>query len=231
MAEFDEYRDIYHDQINAAIGFSGQTQDHFTRVKADYFVEELTAAFGSATGLRILDVGCGHGDIHPYITRATRDASLTGLDVAASVVEEAKRRHPQNAYLSYDGHRIPFSDGAFDAAFAICVMHHVPPEQWSAFLDEMERVVRPGGVLIVFEHNPLNPLTRRVVNNCPLDENAILLRASDLKERARRAGWSGVRNRFIIFTPFGASLFRKMDRALAWLPLGAQYYTVGRVAR
>ena len=226
MAEFDEYNDSYHDQINRAIAYSGQDVDFFTRVKADYLAALLKQYLPDTKRPKVLDVGCGHGDIHSHLQeRAGID--LTGIDVAASVVAEARQMNPGVSYDDYDGERLPYADGAFDAAFTICVMHHVPPPQWQSFLNEMRRIVRPGGVVAVFEHNPLNPLTRRLVNNCPIDANAVLLRSPELTDLFNRAGFRNPDRRFIIFTPFAARFFRWFDRMMGWLPLGAQYYVAG----
>ncbi len=227
MPEFDNYRDNYHDDINAAIRFSGKSQTYFTQVKARYLGNELTQKFGANNNLKVLDVGCGHGDIHPFIHQAYAGIELTGIDVAGTVVDEAASRYPENDYRVYDGNRIPFEDETFDSAFAICVMHHVPPPQWEQFLREMLRVVKEDGVLLVFEHNPSNPITRRIVNNCPLDENAVLLPAKQLSDLCQKTGWKDVRNQFILFTPFSTKPFEQLDRWLGAIPLGAQYFTKG----
>ena len=42
---------------------------------------------------------------------------------------------------------------------------------------ELKRVLRAGGACVIFEHNPLNPLTVQAVNTCPFDENAVLIKA------------------------------------------------------
>jgi hypothetical protein len=108
-------------------------------------------------------------------------------------------------------------------------MHHVRPPEWPGFLSEMRRVVRPGGIAVVIEHNPMNPLTRRIVNCCPLDKNAMLLWSGQLKAMLSNAGFQNVSVRFILFTPFDNAFFRSVDRALGSIPLGAQYMTVGSV--
>jgi SAM-dependent methyltransferase len=133
-------------------------------------------------------------------------------------------------YDTYEGGRLPYEDASFDAVFTICVMHHVPSEDWPRFLAEMRRVVRPGGLVLVFEHNPLNPLTRRLVRNCAVDENAVLLKPALLDGLMRDAGIEAVRLEFIIFTPFASAVFRRLDRVMSPVPLGAQYVAYGRVA-
>jgi ubiquinone/menaquinone biosynthesis C-methylase UbiE len=132
------------------------------------------------------------------------------------------------AYQTYDGRRLPYPDASFDAAYTVCVMHHVPPEQWESLVREMRRVVRPGGITVVFEHNPFNPLTRRAVSTCEFDENAVLLRARRTRLLLRKAGLREVRSRYILTLPAAGGLPHKVDRLFSRLPFGAQYYAVGR---
>ena len=58
--------------------------------------------------------------------------------------------------------------------------------------DELHRVLAVGGMVIVFEHNPMNPLTVRAVNNCPFDENAVLVNARTLANRLWYSGFADV---------------------------------------
>jgi SAM-dependent methyltransferase len=229
MKEFDHYRDGYSRQIDTAIAFSGQTQDFYTRVKARCLLD-IFAKLRLASGqpLDVLDVGCGQGLIHPYFPPST-NLKLTGIDVAGTVIEEAREANPHARYDVYDGDKLPYSDQSFDAAYAIAVMHHVPPNNWPSFLAEMRRVVRPGGLVAIVEHNPVNPLTQWIVKTCPFDENAVLLRSGRLARLFRDADLQDLERRFIIFTPFDSELFRRLDASLSWLPLGAQYCMAARV--
>lgn len=229
MAEFDEYRDSYRDSINDAVSFSGQSLDFFTKAKAEYLLEVLDQELPDREPLEVLDVGCGLGDVHDHLLGGAPALELTGIDVAATVIDEARAKDRAIRYDVYDGTVLPYTDATFDAAYTICVMHHVPPSQWQAFLKEMRRVVRPGGAVVVFEHNPLNPLTRRVVKDCPIDHNAVLLRARQLSQLCSGVGLEKVLHRFILFTPFNSAAFKRFDRLMGWLPLGAQYFVVGRV--
>lgn len=238
LQEFDQHKESYRSDIDKAVSFSGQSHDFFTRVKAEY-LNDLFGAFqrdpaGSASGNRpldVLDIGCGHGHIHPYIVQGGVPLQLSAVDVAATVVEEARALNPTVDYKAYEGDRLPYEDQSFDVAFTIAVMHHVPPPQWPAFLQEMRRVVRPGGMIAIFEHNPINPLTQWIVRTCPIDDNAVLLGSRRLSNLVAKTQFTDVASRYILFTPLDGSGYRKFDKMIGWLPLGAQYYVAARVPR
>ncbi len=231
MKEFDRYNDIYRDEIDKAVAFSGQSHDFYIKVKARFLLDLLgrMRAQSGAGRLRALDVGCGHGYIHPFLTAAGADLELTGIDVAGGVLDGARKANPAVRYDVYDGRRLPYEAGSFDAAFTIAVMHHVPAAEWGGFLAEMRRVVKPGGLIAVIEHNPINPLTRWIVRTCPLDKNAVLLPSGQVARLLRDAGLVNIERRYILFTPFEGRFFRKLDDWLGWLPLGAQYCMTARV--
>jgi SAM-dependent methyltransferase len=231
MSEFDRYQDGYEKGINDALRFSGQAQDFFTQVKADYLVDLFASHFVKGSALEVLDVGCGSGAIHPLLLERWPHLRLTGVDVASTFIDAARTSHSQVRYDVFEGGRLPYANGSFAAAFAICVLHHVPPNEWLDFLVEMGRVVRPGGIVCAIEHNPYNPLTAWIVRTCEFDRNAILLRSSKLTRLMAEAGLSDVRRRYIEFSPFGGNVFRRLDRALGWLPLGAQYIATAIVPR
>src|SRR5262249_59211928 len=105
------------------------------------------------------------------------------------MVERATERNPWAIYSAYDtGEPLPYDEGSFDVAFAICVFHHVPPLERPALTAEMARVTRPGGLVAIFEHNPWNPLTRKAVRDCPFDEDAVLLSRPNARRLLDGAG-------------------------------------------
>jgi hypothetical protein len=106
-------------------------------------------------------------------------------------------------------------------------MHHVPPPQWPPFARELRRVVKTGGVGLVFEHNPFNFLTRRAVSSCVFDKNAILLPAGQTQRLLQDAGFTSVVSRYILAIPTANQTFQEIDRLFGRLPLGAQYYALG----
>ena len=83
-------------------------------------------------------------------------------------------------------------------------------------------MLKPSGKIIVFEHNPLNPVTRRMVDTCPFDENAVLLYSHETIDRCKRIGFRKNNRRFTIFSP-RKKVFEKLvlfESKLAWLPMG-----------
>ena len=228
-ARFDAYADDYADAVNRSIGFLGVKMDYFTRVKADYLVDVLTAEFGDIKKIAMLDVGCGVGNSHRRLSAQL--GSLSGTDISAPCLLQAAAGNPACTYKTYDGARLPWGDSSFDVAMTTCVMHHVPPSQWPAFVAEMARVVRPLGLVIVIEHNPLNPLTRRAVSSCAFDDDAVLLSQRRTRALLRNAGLARVQSRTILSIPPIGPWSRSVDLVLGRLCLGAQYIARGTVAQ
>ncbi len=225
--DFDEFADSYKRNVEEAIAFSGADHDFYLRIKAE-FVVELAERYGGDPGaLDVLDVGCGVGETHRFLE--DRFGSFHGVDIAEESVARARERHPWASYhISKPRQPMPFEAGSFDLAFAVCVLHHVPPEEWEGFAKEMGRVVRPGGIVAIFEHNPYNPLTRKAINACEFDEDAVLLSRGRTRGLLREAGLELVESPYIIFFPREGPAFRSIERGLRWLPLGAQYYVASR---
>ena len=223
--DFNESKDNYRETIERTIAFAGKGLDFFTEVKADYLRKIVASRLGETSVPKILDIGCGHGLMHPYLRSFGFD--IVGAEVAREVLPLAQAANPDVLYVGYDGRRLPFASQSFDLALAVCVMHHVPPAEWKDFLGEMRRVLRSGGLAVVFEHNPLNPLTRYVVASNAIDADAHLLSARTLRSLMRQAGFEAPLTRNILFTPFAHPGFRWLDDRLGRIPFGAQYYAIG----
>lgn len=226
QVSFDDYVETYRTEIDDSIGFIGQDVDFFIEIKAELLLKLAEKNFGDTSKIKVLDIGSGVGLVDRFLK--ARIPNLYGVDVEEGVVEKAKFNNPEVNYQLYDGAKLPFEDNTFDMCFAINVMHHVPPGMWENFSREMHRVLKPGGVAAVFEHNPLNPLTRLAVARCEFDRDAVLLNHGKIKSLFNGAGLKVFDDSFIVFFPFKAKFFRSIETALGWLPLGAQHYVTGR---
>lgn len=219
---FDGVAGRYSETIDASLGRFGASHDFFTRHKARLIARLLAARGRSPAEMDLLDVGCGIGQIHELIGPSFR--SVTGVDVSSASIDQAQARFPAYRYLAYGGDRLPFDDAGFDMAMAICVFHHVPPAQWQALAADMLRVLRPGGLALVIEHNPWNPVTRRIVNSCPIDRDAVLLTRGQTVELFRKAGATQVIARSVLSIPPKTEALMTVDGWFGRLPFGAQYW-------
>ena len=226
IGDFDHHADTYREDVENAIAWSGKDVDYFAEGKANLLVAVAERRLGDPRELRALDIGCGVGVTDRFL--AGRFGALHGVDIAADAVEKAREANPEVHYESYDGGVLPFADQSLDVAFTICVVHHVPTDDWPAFAAEMKRVVRPGGLVVVFEHNPLNPLTRVSVSRCPFDEDVTLLRAGTTARLLDEAGLHPVERRFFYFLPVRDVAASRVERALRRVPLGAQYFVAAQ---
>ena len=100
-------------------------------------------------GQKYLDVGTGNGAAPIYIAR-TFGLDATGVDVDPDqirIANDRSRGMQHVRFLTLDGAGLPFEDGEFDVVAASKVTHHVPA--WRSLLQEMARVIKPGGYLIL----------------------------------------------------------------------------------
>lgn len=224
--DFSHYKDNYREQVQGSIAFSGQDVEFFTEVKARHLIDLAKKYLGDPGELSTLDVGCGVGLTDRFL--APHLGALYGVDLSEGVIEKAAQTNPSAQYQVYDGRTLPFPDNVMDLVFAICVLHHVPPPSWENFVREMKRVTTNRGLVVVFEHNPLNPATRRAVGSCAFDINAVLLRRRSTRELFLRSRLYLLEQRYIVFFPFRSAIFSRLERRLGWLPIGAQYFVVGK---
>ena len=116
-----------------------------------YFIQlyHRTAAQADLTGKKVLEVSCGHGGGSSYLARTMKPGSYTGLDLNPAGIEFCKKRHASLPVLEFvhgDAQKLPFPDESFDAVVNVEASHLYPDTP--AFLAEVARVLRPGGVFL-----------------------------------------------------------------------------------
>ena len=225
MSEFDQYAQSYRTLHDASVRFSGESGEYF----ADYKLAYLAGRWSPQPGDRILDYGCGIGMLTGRLAAQFPGCEVVGYDPSRESLVQANSRvaHLPNVQLTGE-----LGSVQGDCAWVVCanVLHHVLPQERSAVVADMVKCLRPGGSLVIFEHNPLNPLTRRAVAACPFDEGVVLLPRSETISLMMSAGVRGARARYIVFFPSVLRALRSLEPHLAWLPLGAQYSAEGRAS-
>jgi SAM-dependent methyltransferase len=236
-AEFDQHAATYDGGLDNPIKrLLGSSPDAFIAVKARWLLRrepDLLPDTLKGGKLSLLDYGCGAGDLMRVLAGLGAKAGFTGCDVSQGMLDEAVHRWPATLGAAprlalQDGAHTPFESGQFDIATISAVLHHVPPAERPAVYAELARVLKPGGRLYVVEHNPRNPLVRYVIARTPIDENAILLDPREVWQGLRDTAPYQLETDYLMFMPPGVAFLRPIDRALAWLPLGAQYAVAAR---
>jgi SAM-dependent methyltransferase len=226
-AEFDRHAATYDGGLDNPIKrLMGNSADQFIAVKARWLLRHEPGL--RAGDLAVLDYGCGAGDLLRVLAGLGMRAACTGCDVSTGMLAEVGKRWPAAfgpapALVAQDGARTPLASGQFDVVTISAVLHHVPPTERSLVYAELARVLKPGGRLYVFEHNPRNPLVRYVIARTPIDANAILLDEKEVRRDLLEAADFELASDYLMFAPPGLAFLRGIDRLLAWLPLGAQY--------
>lgn len=223
--EFDNYSASYEELLRDPIRdrFAGNSAFFHLR-KRDLVRRYLRDSDIDAKRLSYLDVGCGKGELLSLL--AGDFARAAGCDPSAGMLRSALGVEVR---VQQDPARIPFDDAEFDFITAVCVYHHVQPALRASLTQEIKRLLRPGGVFAIVEHNPWNPATRVIVSRTPVDADAILLRASEARSLMRGAGFAIRRETYFLYLPeklYGA--VGAVENLLTRLPFGGQYAVFGQ---
>jgi SAM-dependent methyltransferase len=137
---------------------------------------------------RVLDVGCGTGALAARLAGQGYDTA--GVDPSARMLDVLRARAPQVSAQVASGTDLPFADDTFDLVYCVAVIHHIAdPAAVRATLGEMVRVARPGGRVLVWDHNPRNPYWRHLMARVPQDTgDERLIPEAELLAGLRAAG-------------------------------------------
>jgi SAM-dependent methyltransferase/uncharacterized membrane protein YbhN (UPF0104 family) len=122
------------------------------------FITEALPSPPAAAGIG-LDLGCGLG----LQTSALRQRGyeVIGLDPSVGLLAAGQERLGVSPVIAGSALELPFADQSLDFVYTIGVLHHLPGrELQEGAIREVARVLKPGGVLLVHESNPRNPLFR-----------------------------------------------------------------------
>ncbi len=103
----------------------------------------------------VLDAGCGAGELAGALI-AAGVADVWGLDPSPYMLHAAAQRHPAVHFVQGVVERATFADAQFDGVGVSFLFHELPPDVADAALDQLHRVLTPGGLLVVAEPSPLH---------------------------------------------------------------------------
>ncbi len=218
---FDQLAKSYEDLLKDPIRdrFSGEESLFFHQRKTELIRSFFRRHKVDPSSLRYLDVGCGKGELATLLK--TDFSHTAGCDLSAGMMQHITGIETR---IQETPTTVPFGDSEFDFVTAVCVYHHVPPALRPGLTAEIARVLRPGGIFCMIEHNPLNPLTRLIVSRTPVDADAILLYSGEARALVCEAGLRRIDQEYFLYFPQAVySRIGGIEPLLSRIPLGGQY--------
>jgi len=201
------YDDVFHPHV----------AEHYLE-KRTRLVKEVLSQGGS-----VLDVGCGTGRLAAAI--AGEGFDVFGVDLSPPMVRQARDRGLRATYVATTT-VLPFADDSFDLALTVATLHHLEtPRRVADTVEEMGRVVKRGGFVVLWDHNPANPYWPILMKRVPQDSgDERLVPLEELLADVRAVGLSPYRVFRSGFTPdflpaWLAAPWRLVERAVETAPL------------
>ncbi|OCB39916.1 SAM-dependent methyltransferase [Mycobacterium malmoense] len=118
---------------------------------------------------RVLEIGCGTGNLTTRVKRAHPAADVTGCDPDPRALDRARQKANDIRFDQGYAERLPYADGEFDRVLSSMMLHHINEDAKPAAAAEIFRVLRPGGRLhlvdiggdMTTEHGLMARLIRR----------------------------------------------------------------------
>jgi ubiquinone/menaquinone biosynthesis C-methylase UbiE len=110
-------------------------------------LKKLLSDSSSNKPLRFADFGCGNGRIYEIIEK---NVEYFGCDISKSLIDIAKKNHPEGNFVVGDVTSLPYKDNFFDISLSVATLHHIPGKKKRRLaLSEIFRVTKPGGKVII----------------------------------------------------------------------------------
>jgi len=224
--EFDHYAETYDQLLDDPARRRFATDPlHFHRRKWPILRKLLDHMNRAPSELRWLDVGCGRGELLTLFGSNFQQAMgcdpSTGMLASSDQILTMRQTSPL---------QLPFADRSVDLVTAVCVFHHVHGEGRSLLTDEIRRVLAPGGLCCIIEHNPWNPVAKGIVKRCPVDADAELLTAAETRRLLQKSGFKARATEYFLYAPESLyRIFGPVESLLGKLPLGGQYAVLAQL--
>ncbi len=226
MSEFDKFAENYNGSLRNSLALT-RTSDKY---QAEYKVRLLksllfrgAAKSRSGAQLNVLDFGCGVGLSLPFLLEQFSGSKIYATDVSEVSLDIVRAELPQVTIVDSALNAVE----KFDVILMSTVLHHITSSTRVEILENLRANLKPDGCLVVIEHNTYNPLTRRIVSNCPMDVDAELISMREIKKLlSADCGFKIRETGYCSFFPEPLKALTKLDPILKKIPLGGQYFVV-----
>lgn len=129
--------------------------DAFTRFFLRNVFRKITEIIRPTTSMRILDLGCGPGNLIIALKNSAPEAEIQGLDLDPEMLEIARRKlaraEVQAKLTEASATEIPFESSQFDVVVSTLMIHHLSHEDRQKMIREAHRVLKPGGKFYLYD--------------------------------------------------------------------------------
>ena len=222
---FDSFSKNYNTVVNDSIRRTGYDTESLVSAK----LQKIAHTFPDLTDkkFRLLDFGCGVGNLYGGIAKFFPNAVYTGVDPSINSIKKARLRFQvNNAFQGYESQE--WTSLKYDLIFSGGVFHHIPQKEHSKIIEKLFSLLNQNGRLVIWEHNPLNPITQKIIKDCPIDKDAVLVSSKNIKKLFEGVSFSKVNVSYTAFFPKFLSPLNQLEPLLEWLPLGGQYVVTGQ---
>jgi trans-aconitate methyltransferase len=213
------------------LALSGESKTYFADGRITW-LERWLAEHSVPRPRRIVDFGCGVGDVTVRLADRFPEAETVGLDISADCIERACRERAEPR-VRFALAREYAAGGRRQADLLHCngVLHHVPPDQQAGVMMQLTSLVRSGGHVFIFDNNPFNPGSHWVMRRIPFDRDAKMITPRRMRRLLTRSQADVCDTVFLFFFPRCLRALRVVEPRLTRVPLGAQYGLVARVRK
>lgn len=160
----ETYKDSWNDRagsrLAAIAAVDGSTDEDIVRHTGTWAAQQVRIALDIQPGDRVLELGCGVGRIGREL--APFCGHWTGVDISENMITHAQGRLADRPNVSFHQlHRSRLDmlpDQSFDKAYSIAVFCHMDKEDLYLYLQELNRVIKPGGMIFVETWNLASPV-------------------------------------------------------------------------
>lgn len=223
-AEFDQFANLYRKNLDNDLSLTGGTSGFFAQYKAQKLHEFTHKELPHPKN--ILDFGCGDGlmtkEIHSFFPKS----EVYGVDPSPEILKLAQNNCPKVTFKTSDKKLNLFDNKKFDLIFSAMVFHHIPFDEHEHYLKEITSILSPGGLFVIFELNPFNPMAQYIINTASIDVNARILMPWYTKKLMQPYGT--VKTRYCAFIPPIFKFLLPLENYITQIPLGAFVVTILR---
>ena len=212
--DFDDFASKYENYLSDSFGKIDNNVSYYHKAKIKILKKELNIA-----PKKILDFGCGIGLMLGHLKDNFIDSQLYAYDDSLKSLDYVKSKYPDINCINNLNHNLKF-----DLIFISNVIHHVKSFEREQLFNKIYNMLNDQGKLFIFEHNPYNPITLKVVANCEFDLNAELIKKNDLIKVCNKSNFIIEKYGYIHFFPSKLKFLFVLESYLKWLFLGAQYF-------